>query len=133
LHVLIAVLGLGSIGSVTLVAWSARRMTPRPTQLPQWLGPVLQYSGISLALMMVTGVLLDLAASGSFHRFWWFRASALLLLLTGALHGLSRRSARQFHIGKVDIHTTLRRVEGLGYAMSGLITALTVIMEIKPF
>lgn len=99
LHVLIAVLGVGSIGTVTLVAWSARRIVPRPTQVPQWFGPVLQYSGISLALMMVTGVLLDLAAAGSFHRFWWFRGSVLLLLLTGALHGLTRRAARQCHIG----------------------------------
>jgi hypothetical protein len=133
LHVLVAVLGLGLIGSVTLVAGAARRIIPTPANLLQWLDPVLKYSGISLAMMLVTGVLLDLAASGSFRGFWWFRGAALLLLLAGTLHGQTLRAVRQFHLGKADIDTILRKVERLGYAMCALIVAITVMMEVRPF
>lgn len=121
LHVVVAVMGLGSIASVAIVTATAR--TTGADALP-WLSPLLRYSAISLAAMLVTGILLDLTAKGAFRQAWWFRGSALLLLATGALHGQARRA---FRAG------VLRRVEGMAYGMCALILTITILMEVKPF
>ncbi len=93
LHVLVAVLGLGSIASVAIIAATARRSRRGAKEIFSWLGPLLRYSAISLGAMLVTGILLDLAAQGTFRHYWWFRGSALLLVAIGALHGGSNASA----------------------------------------
>ncbi|MBI2688266.1 MAG: hypothetical protein HYX27_18335 [Acidobacteria bacterium] len=123
-HVLAAVLGLGSIASIAIIASIARRGRRAVTEVSTWLSPLLRYSALSLAAMLVTGVLLDFSVAGAFSRTWWFRGSALLLLATGAIHGRARRAIRQ-----PDIH----RVERMAYGMCLLIAAITVLMEVKPF
>jgi hypothetical protein len=93
-HVLVAVLGLGSLASVALVAAAARKAGSGTDDVSPLLGPLLRYSAFSLAAMLITGILLDLAAGGAFRGAWWFRGSALLLFATGALHGQARRALR---------------------------------------
>src|SRR5258708_39470351 len=87
LHVLVAVLGLGSILSIAIVAVMARRAGRHAAEVVPWLGPLLRLSAFSLAAMLATGIMLDLAARGAFSGSWWFRGSALLLIVVGALHG----------------------------------------------
>ncbi len=123
-HVLVAVLGLGSVASVALVAATARKAGRGVTDVSPWLGPLLRYSAVCLGVMFITGILLDLAADGAFRGAWWFRGSALLLLATGALHGLTRRSLRSGGV---------QRVERFAYGMCALLGAITVLMEVKPF
>ena len=65
LHVLVAVLGLGSILSVAVVASISRRAGRAGEVLPR-LPPLLRLSGFSLAIMPATGIILDLAAKGAF-------------------------------------------------------------------
>ena len=77
-HVLAAVLGLGSITSAGIVATTARR-TQQVAMASIWLFPLLRYATFSLVTMLTTGVLLDFAASGAFSTAWWFRGSVLLL------------------------------------------------------
>jgi len=129
-HVLVAVLGLGSITSVAVVAAAARRAGRGTTEVLPWLGPLLRYSAFSLAAMLVTGILLDLAVRGAFRGTWWFRGSALLLVATGALHAQARRAAR---LGSVKEVAVLRRIERIAYGVCALIVAITVLMEVKPF
>jgi uncharacterized membrane protein len=133
MHVLVAVLGLGSIASVAVVASTARRAGRGSRDVSAWLGPLLRYSAFSLAAMLVTGVLLDFAAGGAFHEAWWFRGSALLLVATGVLHGQARRAFRSAGASKDDPDAVLRRVERIAYGMCALIAAITVLMEVKPF
>jgi hypothetical protein len=132
-HALAAVLGLGSIASVAIVASKARKMGRGLTEVSIWLGPLLRYSALGLAAMLVTGVLLDLAVSGAFSRKWWFRGSVLLLLATGALHGLARRAVRRGLVAESSQESVLRRVERIAYGMCALIGVITVLMEVKPF
>ena len=132
-HVLVAVLGLGSIASVAIVAAAARRSGRCLTEVAEWLGPLLRWSAISLAIMLITGVVLDAAAGGAFRKSWWFRGSGLLLLATGALHGQARRAVRRGSTRKDDSDILLRRVSRIGYGMCALIAAITVLMEVKPF
>lgn len=132
-HVLVAVLGLGSIVSVALVAGTARRVGHGSTDVSAWLGPLLRYSAFSLAAMLVTGILMDLAAGGAFSAQWWFRGSALLLVATGVLHAQARRAVRTGLAREDRGDATLRRVERIAYGMCALIAAITVLMEVRPF
>ena len=132
LHVSVAVLGLGSILSVALVAAASRRVGRDPAEVSAWLATLLRFSAISLGAVILTGILMDAAAGGAFHEWWWFRGSALLLVLTGILHARARRVGRGL-AGDVGRDVALRRIERLAYGMSALIAAITVLMEVKPF
>jgi succinate dehydrogenase hydrophobic anchor subunit len=131
-HVLAAVLGLGSIASIAIIAARARRGRGL-TDVSIWLAPLLGYSAFSLAVMLVTGVLLDLTVRGAFSATWWFRVSVLLLVATGALHGQVRRVVRKGLVEESGRQFALRRIERLAYAMCVLIAVITVLMEVKPF
>ena len=133
LHVVIAVLGLGSILSVALVAAALRRAGRGRAEVSAWLAPLLRFSAISLAAMLVTGILMDVAAGGAFHEWWWFRGSALLLVLTGVLHARARRIVRRELSLDAGRDAALRGIERLAYGMSGLIAAIAALMEVKPF
>ena len=80
----------------------ARRVGRDPTHVVPWLGSLLRLSASSLATMLATGILLDVAAKGAFHGAWWFRGSALLLLVAGALHGGARRTTRLVFARQAD-------------------------------
>jgi hypothetical protein len=130
-HVIVAVLGLGSVSSVAIVAGAVRRAGGGAAGFSLWLGPLLRYSALSLAAMLITGILLDLTAGGAFRGSWWFRGSALLLFATGALHAQARRALRPG--SQDDGDAILKRVERIAYGMCGLLGAITVLMEVKPF
>ncbi len=135
LHVLVAVLGLGSIVSIAILALVTRKTGDIPADLVQWLSPLLRLSAVSLAAMLITGVLLDVTAKGAFDRAWWFRGSVLLLIAAGALNGGARRTVR-LGFAKHSVGgsaTTLRRVERLAYGMCAIVAGITVLMEVKPF
>ena len=131
LHVVVAVLGLGSILSVALVAATSRRAGP--TEVSAWLAPLLRFSAISLGAMLVTGVLMDVTVGGAFHDWWWFRGSVLLLVLTGVLHARARLIVGRGLGPETERDAALRSIERLAYSMSALIAAITVLMEAKPF
>jgi hypothetical protein len=124
-HVIIGVLGLGSIAAVALIATAARKNSRALADVFAWLALLLRFSVFILAAMLVTGILLDLAADGAFRTKWWFRGSALLLIATGALNARTRRAVR--------LGMDLRLVPALAYGMCVLIAAITVLMEVKPF
>lgn len=125
-HVLAGVLGLGSIASIILVP--AER---GGEQIPASISSLLRYSALSLTTMLVTGILLDLAARGAFHEYWWFRGSAILLVATGVLHRWARRTVRR--AGSNGGGMVFGRVKRIAYGMCALIAAITMLMEVKPF
>jgi hypothetical protein len=123
IHVLSAILGLGPVAAVAMLAAMARRNGAlEPVSTP--ISTLLKFSGFSLALLLVTGILLDLVADGAFRGTWWYRLSLLLMIAIGALHGISRGAARK---------GLLARVEMLSYGMCALIAVMTILMEVKPF
>ena len=133
LHVVVAVMGLGTIVSVPIVAAAARRNRQNTKEIFSWLSPLLRLSAVSLAVMLVTRILLDFAAQGGFRHSWWFRGSALLLLVTAALHGQGRRAVRSGLADGGNGDAALRRIERIGYAMCVLVLAITILMVVKPF
>jgi hypothetical protein len=133
LHVVVGILGIGSIASVAILATTARKSGRGAAETFSWLRPLLRTSAVSLGVMLVTGGILDFAVKGAFRSSWWFRGSVLLLIVTGALHGLSRRTVRSGVTTEVNSDIMLRRVERVAYAMCALILAITVLMVVKPF
>jgi uncharacterized membrane protein len=131
-HVLVAVLGLGSIASVAIVAATARRTGRSSAGALTSLGPLLRYSGLSLVAMLATGILLGITG-GAVHEAWWFRASALLLVPTGVLHAQARRAVRRGLANEDDGDMVLQRVERRAYGMCAIIAVIAVLMEAKPF
>lgn len=132
LHVVVAVVGLGSILSVALIAAASRKAGRGSADVSASLAPLLRFSAISLGIMLVTGILMDVAAGGAFHDWWWFRGSALLLVLTGVLHTRARRLVGR-GLADTGRDVALRGIERLAYGVSALIAAITVLMEVKPF
>jgi hypothetical protein len=133
LHVVVAVVGLGSILSVALIAAASRKAGHGSADVSASLAPLLRFSAISLGIMLVTGILMDVAAGGAFHDWWWFRGSALLLVLTGVLHARARRLVGRGLAADTGRDVALRGIERLAYGVSALIAAITVLMEVKPF
>jgi hypothetical protein len=133
LHVLVAVLGLGSIASVVIITATARKRRDKTKEIFSLLSPLLRFSAASLAVMLITGILLDFVAQGGFRHSWWFRGSALLLLATGALHGQGRRAVRSGLAQGANGDAALRRIERIGYAMCALVLVITILMVAKPF
>jgi hypothetical protein len=130
-HVLVAVLGLGSIVAVTIVATTARRVERGSTEALKWIAPLLRCSTFSLVAMMPTGFLLNLTVDGAFGATWWFRGSVLLLIATNVLQALARRAVR--HGIANENNGDLRRVKRIAYGMGALIAVITALMEVKPF
>jgi hypothetical protein len=132
-HVIVAMFGLGSAASVAVIAATARR-TPRPaSEAMVWLAPLLRTFAISLGVMLLTGILMDVAAGGIFSKWWWFRGSVLLLVAAGALHGQARRALRQAAVSEAAGDAALRRVQRLASIVCALIAAAAALMEAKPF
>jgi hypothetical protein len=131
-HVVVAILGLGSVVSVAIIAAVVRR-SGHVTEASTWIRPLLRVSAFSLAGMLITGVVIIAAAGGGYHRAWWLRLSVLLLVVTGALHGLARRALKREPANEQEARLVLQRVERIAYGMSTLIATITVLMELKPF
>ena len=132
-HVLVAILGLGSVVSVALMAATVRRTGRGAAEAATWIRPLLRVSAFSLAGMLVTGVIIIAAAGGGYHRAWWLRLSVLLLVVTGAMHGLARRTLKAEPANDHEARLVLHRVERIAYGMSTLIATITILMELKPF
>jgi len=128
LHVIVAVVGIGLLGAVPLVAAYGGRAGLAPSATAGLLESLLRYTRWSLATMALTGGLLDYAAGGGFHSSGWFRASVALFLLLAVMQARARAALR-----KGLASGTFRRVERWGWTMCATVVLIVVLMEIKPF
>ena len=113
-HVIVAILGVGQLAAVAVAAGRAD---------PAIIMAFTRNVRLALITMFVTGAALDFTSGGSFHELLWFRGSALLLLLTGILSWRAQKAARA---------AQPRRVRGIAWGMCGMVTLITVLMELKP-
>jgi len=132
-HVLVAILGLGSVVSVALMAATVRRTGRGAVEAAAWIRPLLRLSAFSLAGMLLSGIVMVAVGGGAFHGAWWVRGSILLLVVTGALHARARRAIKGEPANEHEARAALWRVERIAYGMSTLIATITVLMELKPF
>jgi hypothetical protein len=125
MHVMVAVVGLGLITSMPILAASSKSLPREPLlTLSRW-------GTSSLAAMFLTGALMDLLAGGAYHATGWFRASGLTIIATGAILAYTRRAIAKSDPTNADrARKTVVRASSLA---SALIAAVTALMETKPF
>lgn len=129
IHVVVAVLGLGQVtGMLVLASGAEETVSPATWRVLERLVRGISWS---LLVMLLTGVLIEYLGGGGFHHTWWFRLSFLLLLALGAISGATRRALRKR--GQTPAGETLRRVRRAAWAMCTLIAVVTVLMESKPW
>lgn len=132
LHVVVAVLGIGSLGAVPITAGFARRESIPLSVSAGVLGSLLRVTRWSLAVVTASGALLDFTVNGAFHTSVWFRASFLLVLFLGFSNALAARRLRKGLAAGVDAEETLRSVQRWGWTMTATVAVIVVLMEWKP-
>jgi len=133
LHVLVAVLGVGTIGALPLAARGARRASVALGALAVWTRPLLLTARLSLLLAFATGVLLDFLFQGAFHRAVWFRLAGLLVVLTAVCLARAKAALAGGLSGALAEPVALRRLEVWGFTCVIAVAAVVVLMAWKPF
>jgi hypothetical protein len=133
LHVLVAVLGVGSIGAFPLCVRSARRGGLALSALAAWALPLLRTARVSLFLGLVSGALLDFVAHGPFHEAWWFRLSGLLVVVTAVCLGRGKVALTRGLSGSLAAPIALRRIESWGFTSVAAVACIVLLMVWKPF
>jgi uncharacterized membrane protein len=128
-HVVVAVLAVGLVGAIPIMARWARRTEAPGTDVV--LATLLRAVQIGFGLMLVTGVLLDLSVDGAFHRTGWFKVSMGLLVVVGVSLGRTRASLRRAVAPGGQRDVDLGRVERWGWVMCAGVALVTVLMQSK--
>lgn len=122
IHVLAAVLAVGLVGAIPITARLARQAN-RLADAEGTMKALLRAVQAGLGVMLLSGVLLDVSASGAFHKTGWFKASMVAIVVLGALLGQARGAIRR---------GALHQMERWGWAMCTVVALITVLMQAKP-
>lgn len=130
IHVVTAILGLGQVAGMVVLA-SVMRVTAAGSP-GMWvaLGRLVRGTMWSLAVMLLSGVLIEYQVR-AYHDTSWFRLSFALFLALGALQGRTRRALRRREA--VGDESSLRAMVRGGWAMCAIIAMIAVLMEVKPW
>lgn len=131
-HVVTSILGLGLCTAVVVTAMLARKNAASHDSFKTLFVRFFTLISVSLALMLLSGILLDVAAHGAWHDTMFFRAGALLVVALGALGGISRGRIRKAASDNGDLAKAFVLVEKLGWAMCGVVALAAVLMVLKP-
>jgi hypothetical protein len=127
-HVVVAVLGLGQIAGMLVLAHATDGPDgPVPRKALERLVRGIRWS---LVLMFLTGALIEYLGGGLFHDSWWFRTSFVLLLVIGAINGWMGRLLRR--LDSAATAPILVRLRRGAWAMCTVLATITFLMEAKP-
>jgi len=128
IHVVTAILGLGQVAGIAILASSAQTEATAPSTTWTALRRLTRGTTWSLALMLLSGALIDYSVGGGYHEAWWFRLSFVLLVVLGAINGRTRRALR-----KRESTPPLQRIARGAWSMCAIIAVVAVLMEVKPW
>jgi hypothetical protein len=131
IHVLVAVLAIGVVGAVPLVARLARQSNP-PGNPERLLAALLRVMQLGFFVMLLTGILLDVSMDGAFHRTPWFKASIAVLVVIGFSHARARVALRKGFAPGGQRELALATVERWGWTMCAAVAVITLLMQMKP-
>jgi hypothetical protein len=126
-HVLVAVLGIGLVGAIPIVARVARRSPEALGPSGTVVGTLARVVQVGLLIMFLTGVLIDVSAAGAFHGAGWFRISVALLVVVAVAMNRTRAALRR----GLAPHEALVRVERWGWAAFVAVAVVTLLMRTK--
>ena len=132
LHVIVAIVGVGLLGAIPIVASWARQATVSAAERATVLEPLFRYTRVSLVLVFLSGGAADYSAQGAFHTAGWFRASALLVIAIAIMQIRASLIMRK-GLTSTDVLGALRRVERSSWASCGAVVVIAFLMAAKPF
>jgi hypothetical protein len=128
IHVITAVGGLGQLsvfGLMTRMEEASNTVAMRR---------ILKAAGISLIIMLLTGIGMLWLTNWHYEQFWWFRISFVLYLALGALHGIAQSTLRKATAnGAILTGQPRGKLTTIAIAMNVILAALVYLMEAKPF
>ena len=131
IHVVTAILGLGQITAIVVLA--SDMSTGAPADGGSWtaLHRLVLGTRWSLVIVLLSGALVEFASGGAFHERWWFILSFFGVLALGAINGVMGRALKRRE--SAGSKRALERVVRGAWTMCALTAAIAVVMEVKPW
>ena len=126
-HILVAVLGIGGITAGAILARPSSGVAPIAVRA------IVRLAGAAVALMIVSGLLLEYFSGGAFHHATWFRLAGIVTIAAGIATGVARRTIARQIAGTIDNAVAVRRVAGAMWLAFALVTFVVVLMVRRPF
>jgi len=134
LHALVAVLGIGQVVALLVLASDAQTGNDRLSWTLSVMSRLARVVGISLGLMLLTGIVVMIPTGGAYGRAWWFRIAFLLFILLGAFNGMLQGALRKASGPASDAKTAaVARLPMLTRVMVGIAAIIVILMASKPF
>lgn len=133
-HTIVAVLGIGTVFALLLLSQDARAGNSQLPATLAMMGKLARVIGISLGLMLLTGIGVMAPTSFAYGRARWFQVAFLLFLVLGFFNGQMQRAVRQASGPASDASAkALARLSSIGWIMCGLVIVIVTLMAAKPF
>jgi uncharacterized protein YfaQ (DUF2300 family) len=131
LHVVTAILGLGQIAGMAVVASTNTNEATVPQSTWRALERLVRGATWSLLVMLLTGILIAyLVGFELYGKHLWLRASFAATLVIGALNGTLRRALKNRpQLGEARV---MKRVATSAWIMCALLAVIATLMELKP-
>jgi len=131
LHVVTAILGVGQVTALVVVANQGRKTSPVAPATWAALKRLTRGTNWSLAVMLLSGVLLEYLDGWSHSHAWWLRIAFLLFVACGAVLGMIQGALRKGEAAGND--SALRGVVVRAWVVSALVAVIAVLMQLKPW
>ncbi len=133
-HALVAVLGVGQVLALLVLASDAQSGNDRLPWTLSVMSRLARVVGISLGLMLLTGIFVMIPTGGAYGRAWWFRIAFLLFILLGASNGMLQRALRIANGPASTAKTAaVARLPMITRVMVGIAAIIVILMASKPF
>lgn len=133
-HALVAVLGIGQVLALVFLAGEAQRAGDRLPATLALMTRLARVVGISLGLMLLSGIAVMIPTRGAYGAAWWFRIALLLFLVLGALNGVLQRTVRGAGgPPSAASAAAVARLSTLAWSMVGVASVIVILMAAKPF
>jgi hypothetical protein len=123
-HTVVAVLGIGSVLSLVLLAQDARAGSNHLPVTLAMMAKLARVVQISLGLMLISGIAVLIPTQFAYAHAWWFRVSFILFLVLGFFTGQLQRAVRT---------SAVARLSSIGWIMCTLVVIIVILMASKPF
>jgi hypothetical protein len=131
IHVVTAIVGVGQVTGLVLVAATSRKSLPVAPATWTALKRLARGTSWSLLLMLLTGLILEFLAGGVHGHSWWFRIAVLLFLGCGAVLGMIQRALKKGEAAGDG--AVLAAVVTRGWIVVGLVAVIAGLMQLKPW
>ena len=126
-HLLTAILGVGPLAAMAILSSRRAARSESAATHRELLTVTSRWVSAGLGLMLLSGVLIGAAAGTREDQRLWYRASVLLLFLTGVINGILRRK-----LSASDPDRAIAFAMRASWLMCALVATITLLMTLRP-